>query len=209
MLRIMIADDHPIVRQGLEKVLRKEYPSAIIEQVASGDDLIKNVIKFDWDLIISDMTMPGTNGLEALQQIKGFRPQLPILILSMHPEEQYALRALKAGASGYLNKDMMAEELIAATRRVLMGRKYITPSIAERLAEVMNDDHSRLPHEQLSDREFEVLKLLANGKSLTEIGQLLAVTATTVSTYRARILSKMGFKTNADLTRYGISNNII
>ena len=209
MIRILIADDHSVVRQGLERILRKEFPSAQIGEATDGEDMIKKVMKSEWDLVISDLSMPGLSGLEALSQIKEHYPKLPILILSMYPEEHYAVRVLKAGASGYLNKNMAPEELIAAAHRVLMGRKYITPSIAEKLTEKMNEDSGRLPHEALSDREFEVLKLLAAGDSLTEIGARLSITPTTVSTYRGRILSKMDLKTNADLTRYCISHQLI
>jgi DNA-binding NarL/FixJ family response regulator len=162
-----------------------------------------------WDLVISDLSMPGRNGLEALRQIKEHYPKLPILILSVYPEEQYAIRVLKAGASGYLNKELAPEELINAVHRVLLGRKYITPAIAEKLAGRMNGEDGQLPHEQLSDREFEVLKLLAAGKSLTDIGTMLSISATTVGTYRSRILAKMDFKTNADMTRYAIAHHLL
>ncbi|MBS1566428.1 MAG: response regulator transcription factor [Bacteroidetes bacterium] len=209
MIRILIADDHFVVRHGLERILRKEFPSARIEEVADGEDMVKRVMESEWDLVISDLSMPGRNGLEALHQIKEHFPKLPILILSVHPEEQYAIRVLRAGASGYLNKDMAPEELINAVHRVLLGRKYITPTIAEKLAERMNGGDEQLPHEQLSDREFEVLKLLAAGKSLTDIGSMLSISPTTVGTYRARILAKMNFKTNADLTRYAVLHNLV
>ncbi len=208
MIRILIADDHSVVRQGLERILRKEYPSATIEDVSSAEDMIKKVMQSEWDLIISDLSMPGMKGLEAISQIKDLYPKLPILVLSIHPEEHYALRSLKAGASGYLSKNMAPEELIVATRRVLMGRKYITPAVAERLNDQMIGDYPQMPHEALSDREFEVLKLLAAGKSLTEIGKLFSISPVTVSTYRRRILEKMQFKTNADLTKYAIAHNL-
>ncbi len=209
MIRILIADDHSVVRQGLERILIKEFPSAFIEQVPDGERMIKRVMESEWDLVISDLSMPGRSGLEALRQIKEHLPRLPILILSVHPEEHYAIRVLKAGASGYLSKNMAPEELINAVHRVLLGRKYITPSVAEKLAEQINTDVEQLPHAQLSDREFEVLKLVASGKSLTEIADELSISATTVSTYRARIMTKMNMKTNADLTRYAIANNLL
>jgi len=209
MIRILIADDHFVVRHGLERILRKEFPSALIEDVADGEDMVKRVMEAEWDLVISDLSMPGRNGLDALRQIKEHYPRLPILILSVHPEEHYAIRVLKAGASGYLSKEMAPEELINAVHRVLMGRKYITPTIAERLTERMSGDDEQLPHEQLSDREFEVLKHLAAGKSLTDIGIMLSISPTTVGTYRSRILAKMNMKTNADLTRYAVTNNLL
>ena len=208
MLRILIADDHSVVRQGLERILRKEYPSAAIESVSDADNLIKKVMKSEWDLIISDLSMPGTTGMETISQIKDLYPKLPVLILTMHSEEQYALRALKAGASGYLSKNMAPEELIEATRRVLMGRKYITSTLAEKLSDQMTGDYTKMPHELLSDREFEVMKLLASGRSLTEIGQILSISPVTVSTYRRRILEKMQLSTNADLTKYVISTRL-
>ncbi|HEY4150903.1 MAG TPA: response regulator transcription factor [Chitinophagaceae bacterium] len=209
MIRILIADDHSVVRQGLERILMKEFPSALVEQVSDGEDMVNKVMQSEWDLVISDLSMPGRSGLDALQQIKELYPKLPILILSVHPEEHYAIRVLKAGASGYLNKNMAPEELVNAVHRVLLGRKYITPSIAEKLAEQINGETGQLPHELLSDREFEVLKLVASGKSLTEIADILSISATTVSTYRARIMTKMNLKTNADLTRYAMTNNLL
>ncbi len=209
MIRILIADDHSVVRQGLERILMKEFPSALVEQVADGEDMVNKVMQSEWDLVISDLSMPGRSGLDALQQIKELNPKLPILILSVHPEEHYAIRVLKAGASGYLNKNMAPEELVNAVHRVLLGRKYITPSIAEKLAEQINGETGQMPHEQLSDREFEVLKLVASGRSLTEIADTLSISATTVSTYRARIMTKMNLKTNADLTRYAMTNNLL
>jgi two-component system invasion response regulator UvrY len=209
MLKILIADDHEVVRQGLERILRQEYPSAMIVAVTNGQDMVKNVIKSDWDLVISDLSMPSKTGLEALEEIKAHHPKLPVLILTMHPEEQYAVRALKAGAAGYLSKNMDAAELITASRRALMGRKYITPSLAEKLSDLINTPDSALPHQILSNREFEVLKMLASGRSLIEISQLLSVTPTTISTYRARILNKMSMNTNAELTRYALDHQLI
>jgi DNA-binding NarL/FixJ family response regulator len=209
MLRILIADDHEVVRQGLERILRKEFPSAYIEAVTDGQDMFMRVLKEEWDLVISDLSMPSKNGLEALAEIKQHRPNLPVLILTMYPEEQYAMRAIKAGASGYLTKGMDSAELITASRRALMGRKYITPSLAEKLSELISSPDAEYPHQSLSDREFEVLKLLATGKSLVEIGNALSITPATVSTYRARILSKMNLPNNAALIRYAISHHLI
>jgi len=209
MLRILIADDHEVVRQGLERILRKEFPSAYIEAVTDGQDMLLRVLREEWDLVISDLSMPSKNGLEALTEIKQHRPNLPVLILTMHPEEQYAMRAIKAGASGYLTKGMDSAELITASRRALMGRKYITPSLAEKLSELISSSDVEYPHQNLSDREFEVLKLLATGKSLVDIGNSLSITPATVSTYRARILSKMDLPNNAALIRYAISHHLI
>jgi two-component system, NarL family, invasion response regulator UvrY len=209
MIRILVADDHIVVRRGLRMILLDGFPGAHIEEVGDAEDLVKQVIKADWDVVISDLSMPGRSGLDALQQIKQIKPNLPFLILSIHPEEQYALRVLKAGASGYLSKDMAPDELVNAVQKVLLGKKYITPSIAEKLTSVFNQDNGKLPHESLSDREFDVLKLLAAGKSVSEIAESLFLSATTVSTYRARIITKMGLKNNAELTLYAIENKLL
>lgn len=209
MIRILIADDHTVVRKGLKQILLEEFPSAFIEEVADAEELIKKVMKGEWDVIISDLSMPGRSGMESLQQIKQYYPKLPVLILSVHSEEHYAIRVLKAGAAGYLNKDMAPDELVKAVHRVLMGKKYITPTIAEKLASSLDHDSDKPSHEHLSDREFEVLKLIASGKSVSDIAASLSLSVTTVSTYRARILAKMSMKTNADLTLYAIENKLL
>ncbi|HLF47368.1 MAG TPA: response regulator transcription factor [Chitinophagaceae bacterium] len=209
MIRILIADDHAIVRKGLKQIIIDEFPSALVEEVGDVESLIAFVIKENWDVIISDISMPGRSGIEALHQVKAINPKIPVLILSMHPEDQYALRVLKAGAAGYLNKDSVHEELIKAIYTVRIGRKFITPTIAEKLAGTLNTDQDKLPHELLSDREFDVFKMIAEGKTISEIATQFSLGATTVSTYRARILEKMHFKTNADLTRYALENKII
>lgn len=209
MLKILIADDHSVVRKGLRQILLEGFPTATIEEVADAEDMIKKVIQSEWDVVISDLSMPGRSGLEALQQIKQINSKIPVLILSIHPEEQYALRVLRAGASGYLNKDMAPEELVNAVQRVMLGKKYITASIAEKLASVFEQDSDKAPHEYLSDREFSVLKLLAAGKSVSEIAESLFLSVTTVSTYRARIMAKMNMKNNADLTLYAVENKLL
>jgi two-component system, NarL family, invasion response regulator UvrY len=209
MIRILVADDHIVVRRGLKMILLEGFPGAHIEEVGDAEDLIKQVMKADWDVVISDLSMPGRSGLDALIQIKPMRPNLPILILSIHPEEQYAIRVLKAGASGYLSKDMAPDELVNAVQKVMLGKKYITPSIAEKLASAFDQDQTKLPHETLSDREFDVLKMLATGRSVSEIAETLFLSVTTVSTYRARIITKMNLKNNAELTLYSIENKLI
>jgi two-component system invasion response regulator UvrY len=209
MIRVIIADDHTVVRKGLKQILLDEFADAYIEEVADAGDLLNKIMTAEWDLVISDVSMPGRSGLEALQQIKQNFPKLPVLILSVHSEDQYALRVLKAGASGYLNKDSAPEELINAVNRVLLGKKYITPSIAEKLATTLDHDTERSAHEHLSNREFDVLKLIASGKSISDIAESLSLSVTTVSTYRARIMTKMGMKTNADLTLYAIENKLL
>jgi DNA-binding NarL/FixJ family response regulator len=209
MLRILIADDHTVVRKGLIQILLEEFSNAVIEEVADAEALIQKVMSEKWDVVVSDLSMPGRSGLDALQQIKLSFPDLPVLILSIHPEEQYALRALKAGAAGYLSKDTAPDELVKAVQKVLLGKKYISQSIAERLANSFSSDHNNTPHEILSDREFDVMKFLANGKSVSEIAEMLSLSVTTVSTYRARVMTKMNLKSNSDLTKYAIENNLI
>lgn len=209
MLRILIADDHSVVRKGLRQILLDEFPTAKIEEVADAEELIKKVMHDKWDVVVSDLSMPGRSGLDALQQIKLSFPQLPVLILSIHPEEQYALRALKSGASGYLSKDTAPDELVKAVQKVLLGKKYISQSIAEKLADNFSSDTTLFPHESLSDREFDVMKLLANGKSVSEIADMLSLSVTTVSTYRARIMVKMNLRSNSDLTKYALENKLI
>ncbi|MEO7264041.1 MAG: response regulator transcription factor, partial [Ferruginibacter sp.] len=171
MVRFLIADDHTIVRRGIRQILMEGFPAAYIEEVGDAEDMVKKIIQKEWDVVISDLSMPGRSGLEALQQIKQIQPKLPVLILSIHPEEQYALRVLKAGAAGYLSKDLAPDELVNAVQRVMLGKKYITASIAEKLASVLDNDSDKLPHEYLSDREFSVLKLLASGKSVSDIAE--------------------------------------
>jgi len=209
MLRILIADDHTVVRKGLRQILLDEFPTAQIEEVADAEELIKKVMTARWDVVVSDLSMPGRSGLDALQQIKLSYPDLPVLILSIHPEEQYALRALKSGASGYLSKDTAPDELVKAVQKVLLGKKYISQAIAEKLANTFSSDAVLHPHESLSDREFDVMKLLANGKSVSEIAEMLSLSVTTVSTYRARVMVKMDLKSNSDLTKYAIENRLI
>ncbi|OYW18503.1 MAG: DNA-binding response regulator [Sphingobacteriales bacterium 12-47-4] len=209
MIRIIIADDHAIVRKGIKQLISEEYPSAEFGEAGDVETLIEYIIKKDWDVVICDITMPGRSGLEALQQIKQIKPDLPVLIMSMHSEDQYALRVLKAGASGYLNKDTVHDDLIRALQTIRLGRKFITPSIAEKLANALGYDSQKKMHEFLSDREFDVFKMIAAGKSVSEIAEQLNLSATTISTYRSRILEKMGMKTNADLTRYALENSLI
>jgi len=194
MIRILIADDHAIVRKGLTQLIRDEFASAEIAEVGDAEELISKVSDKDWDIVVCDLSMPGRSGLDALRQIK-----------QMHP----SLRVLKAGASAYLGKDNIHEDIIKAIRTVLLGKKFITPSVAEKLAQALEGDTNQLPHEKLSDREFDVFKLLAGGKAVSDIADQLSLSVTTVSTYRARILEKMNLKSNADLTRYALNNNLI
>jgi two-component system, NarL family, invasion response regulator UvrY len=209
MIRILIADDHSIVRFGLKQVLLNEFPSAHIEEAQDAETLLKKVMKEECDLVITDISMPGRSGLDALQQIKLSYPKLPVLVLSAQPEEQVAVRVLKAGASGYLNKDAPPEELVKAVRTVLLSKRYITASIADQLLSSLDKDSDKPMHDLLSTREFEVMKLIASGKSVSDIAEQMSLSVTTVSTYRARILEKMNIKSNAQITIYAIENRLI
>ncbi len=209
MLRILIADDHEIIRKGLKQILLEEYPSAFIDEVKNAEEVINKTITQEWDIIICDLSMPGRSGLDVVQHVKLNFPKLPVLILSIHPEEQYAIRVLRAGAAGYLSKDVATEELVGAVKRVLQGRKFISPSIAEKMATELDQDTSKPLYEILSDREFDVFKMIASGRSVSEIAEQLTLSVTTVSTYRARVLVKMSMKTNADFTRYALENKLI
>lgn len=207
MKRIILADDHSFIRLGLIQILKDEYPNAQITEVSDGESLVKEITLHDFDLVISDLDMPGRSGLEALEQIKLIKPALPVLILSIYPEELYAVRVLKAGASGYMNKNAAPYELINAVQRIASGRKYITPEIGEKLLE--HGDLNKKPHELLTNREFEIFKLLASGKTITQIADSLSLALTTISTHRGRIMKKLDTATNSELTRYAIAHNII
>jgi two-component system invasion response regulator UvrY len=209
MIRILIADDHAIVRNGMKQLLLEAYPSALIGEAENAESLINKIMSEQWDIVISDLSMPGRSGLEALKQIKQTFPNLPVLIMSMYPADQYAARALKAGAAGYLGKDSIHEDLIHAVKKVLQGKKFITPFIAETLVYDLDSTVNHPAHADLSDREFEVLKLLAAGKTVSEISQKLSVSLTTVSTYRSRILKKLNMKSNAELARYALEKGLI
>src|SRR5882724_10596642 len=209
MIRILIADDHAIVRKGLRQILLEQYPTAVIGEAADAEALITSIINEQWDLVICDMNMPGRSCLDALHQIKQISPKLPVLIMSMYPEDQYALRVLKAGASGYLGKETIHDDIVKAIETVRLGKRFITPGIAEKLADAFDEDATRQPHELLSDREFDVFKLLASGKAVTEIAEQLSLSATTISTYRSRIMDKMNMHTNAELTRYALEKKLI
>lgn len=207
MKKIIIADDHGFIRLGLIQILKDEYPGIEITETADGESLVKEVQKHDFDLVISDLDMPGRNGLEALEQIKLIKPALPVLILSIYADEIYAVRVLKAGAAGYLNKNSAPYELITAIQRIQLGRKYITPEVAEKLLHQFDD--GKKPHEMLSNREFEIFHMLASGKTSSQIAESLSLALTTVSTHRNHILSKLGLSNNSELTRYAIANHII
>jgi DNA-binding NarL/FixJ family response regulator len=208
MIRILIVDDHAVVRRGLRDILASESDVNVLE---TGDpyDALKLVRKEDIDIAVLDLDLPGKSGLELLKDVKRERPKLPVLILSVYPEEQFAVRTLKAGASGFLSKDAAPEDLVTAIRKISRGGKYISESVAEKLLNNLNADDTSAPHETLSDREFEILRLFGTGKTVGEIAGELSLSVPTVSTYRARILEKMSLKTTAELMRYAIQNNLI
>jgi len=208
-MKTLIADDHAIVRKGLAQLLMESYPSAEITEVSNSKEVFEQVNKNKWDLILLDISMPGRNGVDVLKQLRCKDIKTPILILSMHPEEQYAIRALRAGASGYLCKESASEELLAAVGRVLSGRKYITSNIAEKLAETVNDKSTGPLYELLSDREMQVLQLIASGKTVSEIASQISLSVNTISTYRTRILEKLSLNNSAELTHYAIDNALV
>ena len=209
MLKILIADDHAIVRQGLKQIVTETRDIIVAGEASNGQELLNKIKDEDYDVVVLDITMPGRNGIDVLRQLRTERPSLPILILSMHPEEQYALRALKAGASGYLTKESAPDELVTAIRKVSSGGKYISTSLAEKLAFELGAGREQEPHETLSDREYRVMCMIASGKTVMAIAEELMLSEKTISTYRSRILEKMNMKNNAELTYYAIKNHLV
>lgn len=208
-MKILIVDDHSIIRAGLRQILIEKYPSAVISEAKDAELVMKMVITNQFDIVICDLSMPGRGGLEVVEYMKEKFPKIPVLILSIHPEEQYAIRALKAGASGYLSKDAAPEELVGAVERILNGRRYISASLAEKMVLNLDLDSNKPFHEGLSNREFEVFKAIAEGKSVSEVAEQRSLSVTTVSTYRSRIMNKMNMKSNADFTRYCLEFKLI
>ncbi len=209
MIRILIADDHAIVRKGLKQIISETQDMIVADEAGDGQEVLNKVRKDSFDMVLLDISMPGRTGLDILRELKAEKPRMPILVLSMYPEEQYAVRVLRAGASGYLTKESAPDELIAAIRKVSLGKKYITPSLAERLAFDLDIDSDKPLHETLSDREYQVLCLIASGKTVGEIAEKLSLSAKTISTYRARILEKMNMKNNAELTHYALQHKLV
>lgn len=209
-MRILIADDHVIVREGIKMLLNDAYPHAEIVDVSDSVDLLKCVYKQKWDVIICDISMPpGDSGLEAIKQIKETSPKTPVIILSMHAPDQYAVRAIKAGAMGYLTKGAASLELVKAMNTVLAGKKYLSPDVADILADAFENYSNRTGVESLSDREFEVFKLIASGKSISEVARLLLLSTNTVSTFRSKVFEKMGFQNNLELIRYAVDHKLV
>jgi DNA-binding NarL/FixJ family response regulator len=208
-IRVLIADDHSIVRQGLKQILSGTADFEVAGEAANGVEAVQMVRGGDWGVVLMDVSMPDRNGIDTLKMIKKEFPKLPVLILSMHPEEHYAIRALKAGASGYLTKQSAPEQLVHAIRTVAAGKKYVSASVAEELANAIQEDSEKPPHEKLSDREYQTLCMIASGKTLSNIAEELSLSVKTVSVYRARLLEKMRMKNNAELTHYGVKHGLV
>lgn len=207
-IRVLIADDHAIVRQGLRAILSDTDDMIVAGEAENGIRALQLLRDGHWDVVLMDVNMPDRNGIDTLKLVKKEFPKLPVLMLSMHPEEQYAVRALKAGASGYLSKQSAPEQLVLAIRQVASGKKYVSAEVAEQLATAITED-DRAPHERLSDREYQTLCMIASGKTLTQIGEELNLSVKTVSVYRARLLEKMKLKNNAELTHYGLKHGLV
>ncbi len=209
MIKIIIADDHAIVRKGLRQIVEETPDMIVTDEASNCQEVLEKVRKGNFDVVILDLTMPGRGGVDTLKEIKSEKPDLPVLVLSVHPEEQYAMRVLKAGAAGYVNKESAPVELIEAIRKVASGRKYISTTLAENLALNLDSDFEKPLHESLSDREFQVMCKIAMGKTMTDIANELNLSIKTISTYRTRILEKMNMKSNAEIARYAIKNGLV
>ena len=209
MIRVLIVDDHAIVRRGLRELLSDEFRGAAFGEASNAQQALEQISKKEWDVALLDITLPGRSGLDLLKEVKAARPRLPVLVLSVHPEDQFAVRVLKAGAEGYLTKESAPEELVNAIRKILDGGQYVSPTLAEKLALGLRKDSARAPHETLSDREYQIMCCIASGKTVTEIAGELTLSPKTISTYRARILEKLGVKNNAEIIRYAIRNGLV
>ncbi len=209
MIRIFIADDHPLIRKGLKEIFEEEDDMKIVGNASSANEALSEIDKSKPDVLVTDLSMPGRSGLDLINDLKRLFPKLPVLILTMHPEERFAVRALKTGAFGYLTKDTSPEELVKAVRKIATGGKYITPTLAEKLAMELDRELGRMPHEDLSDREFQIMRMIARGIKVSEIAKELSISTRTVATYRLRILSKMNLKSNADIVLYAHDNQLL
>jgi two-component system, NarL family, invasion response regulator UvrY len=208
-MKILLTDDHAVVRQGLKLILADHFKNAVFGEARNAHEALSRVSKDKWDVAVLDVTMPGRSGMEVLREMKKLKPKLPVLVLSMHPEDQFAVRMLKGGAAGYLTKESAGEELVGAIKKVVAGGRYISPSLAERMASYLDIDVQKAPHERLSDREFLILRMIASGKQVSQIARELNLSVKTISTYRARILEKMDMKNNAELTRYAVERGVV
>jgi DNA-binding NarL/FixJ family response regulator len=208
MIKVLIADDHAVVRKGLKQIIQEKTNMMVAGEATTGQEVLDMVRKENWDVLVLDISLPLRNGLEVLQEVRRSKPRLPVLILSIYPEEQFGIRVLRAGASGYMNKECALDELVSAIQKVVTGGKYVSPTLAERFAFELSGDLTKAPHEMLSDREYDVMRMLGAGKPPTEIAKELALSAKTVSTYRARVLLKLNLKTNAELIRYVLEHGL-
>lgn len=209
IINIVIADDHAFLREGIKKTIQDEIDMKIIGEASNAIEAIAVIKELDPDVVIMDISMPGKSGLEVLKDLKAMKKKYRVLILSMHPEDRFAIRALKAGAAGYLTKESAPDELVKAIRTVLTGRKYVSKALAEKLVDILSDDMDKQPHELLSDREYEVFIKIASGKKAVEIAAEISISVHTVNTYRARILEKLNMNSNVELTQYAMHNNLI
>ncbi|MEX2116526.1 MAG: response regulator transcription factor [Bacteroidota bacterium] len=209
MYRVLVADDHGVVRRGISQILEETSDFRAAAEATNAEELLEHLGKGKWDALILDLNMPGRGGLDVLKDIHRRWPRLPVLVLSMHDERQFAPRVIKAGASGYMNKESAPNELVKALRKIVTGGKYVSGAVAETLASDLQQSQSSQPHELLSDREFEVLRLIASGKTVSQIAVQISLSVKTVSTYRQRLMEKMGMKTNAQLTRYAFENKLV
>lgn len=209
MKKILIVDDHPIVRDGLKQILGQSADLVVSGEAGNADEALALVRDSDFDLVVLDITLPGRTGIDLLRDLRRERPTLPVLMLSIHPEDELGIRAVKAGASGFLSKECASDDLVRAIQLIVSGNKYISRALADRLIEEIQRDTNRPPHEQLSDREYEVMSLIATGSSMKEVAAALSLSKSTVSTYRARILDKLNVKSNAEITRYAIHHGLV
>jgi DNA-binding NarL/FixJ family response regulator len=209
MIRVLVADDHTLMREGLSRIIGSAEDMQVAAEATNGHEVLACIRQETLDLVLLDLSMPGKSGVELIKQVKDERPKLPVLVLTMHEEEQYAVRTIRAGASGYLTKESAGKELVNAIRRVAAGRLYISPGVAEQLALNVMPAQDELPHKQLSDREFEVFRLMVDGASITDIAERLHLSVKTVSTHKARILQKMAMQSLADLVRYAVENRLV
>jgi two-component system, NarL family, invasion response regulator UvrY len=209
IMRVLLADDHAIIRQGLRKILAEQFELLTIGEAANAVEVLSQLDAEAWDLLVLDVSMPGRSGLDVLHDVKVLRPRMPVLVLSLHPEDQLAVRALRAGAAGYLTKDAAPDELVAAVLKVLTGGRYVSEALADKLATGLAEAQARAPHELLSDREFEVLRRIAASQSVTEIAAEIHLSVKTVSTYRTRLLDKLGLTNNVQLARYAVDHGLV
>ena len=209
MIRVFLADDHPVVREGLKRILATTEDIQLVGEAAEGERILRELPRADWDVLLLDLSLPGVSGMEVLRQVRALRPEIHILVLSIHPEDQYALRVLKAGASGYLTKDSAPQTLLHAIRRVYQGHRFVSEKLAEELVGWLAEPARQSPHERLSDREFEIFLRLARGQRMVEIARDLRLSVKTVGTYRSRIFQKMGFASNAELVRYAVEQGFV